>query len=199
MIYKSEKNKIVIVVILLLVLLGGIFVIRAKKKPVTYDEKTISNENTRILPKEEKEDNIIYLTSDKTNLETGETLKVKVSFTAPGKKIFGSDIILLYDPEYLSTDLKSIANGNFFGTTLRTTIDQLNGIIKLSAYDGNKEALDLASYDIMEIDFEALKKGQTQISLSFEKGKTNTSNLVEAITSQNILEKTQGLSVSIDD
>lgn len=199
MIYNSDKNRIVIVVILLLILLSGIFVIRAKKKPVTYDEKTISNENTGILPIEEKEDNIIYLTSDKTDLSTGELLKVKVSFTAPGKKIFGSDIILLYDPEFLSADLNSINTGNFFGSYPRKTIDPVNGIIRLSAYEGNKEALDMAAYDIMEIDFKALKKGSAQLSLLFEKGKTNTSNLVEVATSQNILEKTQGLSVSIDD
>lgn len=199
MIYNSDKNRIVIVVILLLILLGGIFVIRAKKKPVTYDEKRISNENTRILPIEEKEDNIIFLTSDKTNLETGETLKIKVSFKAPDKKIFGSDIILLYDPEFLSTDLNSINSGNFFGSYPRKTNDQSNGILKLSAYDGKKEALDAVAYDIMEIDFKAIKIGQTQLSLSFEKGKTNTSNLVEEATSQNILEKTQGLSISIDD
>lgn len=199
MIYKSEKNKIVIVVILLLILLSGIFVIRAKKRLVSYDESVVSNESTGVMPMTEKEDNIIFLTSDKTNLETGEILKVKVSFTAPGKKIFGSDIILLYDPEFLSTDLNKISSGNFFGSYPGKTIDPVNGIIRLSAYDGKNEVLEAVAYDIMEIDFKAIKIGQTQLSLSFEKGKTNTSNLVEAATSQNILEKTQGLSILIDE
>ena len=197
---QTEQKRIIIVIVLLIVLILGIFVVRGRNKANLEQKKNPEiTDNVTSIIEEQKDQNIIFLTSDKTNLEVGEELSVNISFTAPGKKLFGSDVILLYDPDLLTTSEANITQGNFFGSYPRKTVDPINGIVKVNAFMANPENAVMKAYDIFSVKFKALKKGTARISLSFEKGKTNLTTLVEAETSMNILENTTGISISIDE
>src|SRR3989344_942347 len=151
---KSEKSKILFVIIILLALTFGIVAIRKNSKPVITDliieepkqEDNIDNQ----IPA--SENNIIFLKTDRPNIKVGDNFDVTVSFSAPGKRIFGSDVVLLYDPEILSTNQENIVNGSFFESVPKKSVDPKNGIIKISAYGGaDKSGVD--SSDIISIKF----------------------------------------------
>jgi len=193
----SEKKKILIVIVILLLLVFGIIAVR-RGRPIPTEE----NSSQEAAPEESaptaSENNIIRISSEKTDYQVDEVVPVNISFKALGKKLFGSDIVLLFDPEFLSTQVEDIQDGDFFASYPRKTVDPENGIVKLSAYQGQDIELADQYYSIVNINFKALKKGETEIALSWIKGATNTTNLVENGTSQNILEAVGNLKVTVE-
>ena len=193
----SEKTKIFIVAVILILLVGGIYFVRNRRIQNQSSQSQESEKTMEVVPTEMIENNIFSIRTDKTSFQAGENFNAKILFKAPGKKIFGSDVILLYDPEFLSANNTSISVGDFFDNNPRKTADGKNGIIKITSYGGKDQILDENPIELGSIDFKALKQGVSHIDFSFVKGKTNTSTLVEAKTSQNILEKTVGLNFNI--
>ncbi|OGG16865.1 hypothetical protein A3D78_00335 [Candidatus Gottesmanbacteria bacterium RIFCSPHIGHO2_02_FULL_39_14] len=193
---KSEITKILIVVVVLIILLTGIFIIRRKVGPVS--PKNVAQEVGQDEKTVKEETNVIFTEKYKESIKVGDEITIGLKFKAPGKNVFGSDIILLYDPEYLEVGEEGIGRSDFFANMPRTTNDNKNGIIKVTAFDGRDEILEDQAYDLFSVDFKLLKKGTTNISFNFEKGKTNTSTLVERNSSQNILEGMSGQTLVIE-
>ena len=195
----SERTRIFIVFIILLVMIAGIIAVRRSRKtevPRPATEETVQTEQEEKNVTAEKY--LMLLSSSKTSYQTDENIEVSVDFKAPGKRIFGSDIVLLYDPVFLSTETTNISSGDFFTSFPRKTVDPKNGIVKISAYQGQDTELNNDGINIVKINFTALKSGETEVGFSFVKGKTNTSTLVEAESSENILENVQNLKINID-
>ena len=195
----SERTRIFIVFIILLVMIAGIIAVRRSRKtevPRPATEETVQTEQEEKNVTAEKY--LMLLSSSKTSYQTDENIEVSVDFKAPGKRIFGSDIVLLYDPVFLSTETTNISSGDFFTSFPRKTVDPKNGIVKISAYQGQDTELNNDGINIVKINFTALKAGETEVGFSFVKGKTNTSTLVEAESSENILENVQNLKINID-
>lgn len=194
----NEKSRIIAVVVILLVLITGIIFVRKNRQPKTETPVEEVRQTDEIAPIEDQVSNVISISTDKTSLGVGESTDVKIFFRAPGKKIFGSDIILLYDPAVLSTTSEDIVEGGFFSSYPRKTVDIENGIIKVSAYKTDGNIATEAETELVSIKFTALNKGIAPLDLSFAKGQTNSTTIVEALSSQNILEKVEGLKLIVE-
>ncbi|OGG02136.1 hypothetical protein A2W14_02735 [Candidatus Gottesmanbacteria bacterium RBG_16_37_8] len=194
---KSDITKILIVVVILIVLLTGIFVVR-KRGAKPFSEENIRTETNKeeVIPKENK--NTITFESDTETVTVGQEIEINLNFRAPGKNIFGSDVVLLFDPEYLVLGEEGIGASDFFATMPRKDIDSENGIIKVTAFDGLDEVLTEDDQPLFSVSFKAVKSGTTKVSLEYSKGETNTTTLVERQTSENILDSVDSLEIVIE-
>lgn len=200
----NERYKILTVIIILAVLVAGIIVVRSRTR-MASDELN-STDATQFTESESSEinaaietvaKNVVYLAAEKESYQKDEDIIVNVSFAAPGKKIFGTDLVMLFDPELITTNVESIEKGTFFANFPRITVDEENGIVKISGYQGNETELGADRNDIVNIKFKAVKSGRGKIELTFIKGETNATTLVEEATSQNILEKIENFNFEI--
>lgn len=200
----NDRYKILTVIIILAVLVAGIIVVRSRTKRAS--DELNSTDATQITETKSVQENapisadvknIVYLSAEKENYQKDEDIIVSAIFTAPGKKIFGTDLVILYDPGQVVTHVESIEKGIFFANFPRITVDEENGIIKISGYQGSETELGTDNYEIVNIKFRAIKIGRGKIELSFAKGETNATTLVEAATSQNILEKVENFNFEI--
>ena len=201
---KSEITKIMIVVVILLLLLTGIFFIRNKQsvpsnvQESTEEESAAEETGVQEQDKTAKEpENLIILEIDNETVTAGDSAAVNLKFKAPGKNIFGSDVYLMYDPDYLQVNENGIGKSDYFVSMPRATTDIENGIIKVTAFDGADKVLDSEFQNLFKVEFRALKTGTTTVSLNFSKGTTNTTTLVERETSRNVLEGVSGLTIVI--
>ena len=196
---QSEKTKLAIVVIVLAVLLTGIYFLRKDRQKKLSESFSPPVEKTMLMETEKEDDNVITVSSSGFEFEPGDVIPVEISFQAPGKNIFGSDIILLYDPQYLSTDETSVSPGGFFASIPRVLVDGENGIIKLTAIEGADRVLQDEEVNIATVNFTAVAEGRTSINLSFTRGETNTTTLTERTTSLNILQNFRGFDLTIEE
>lgn len=186
-----------IVFVVLVVLLAGILLIRERRKI-----KAPQAEPKNALTEEKAGQQItnqpaIIARAEPSSLAQNTATTVTFYINAPGKKIFGSDLIILYDPEYLSSDDTQIESGDYFSQVPRKTVDQQNGIIKITAIEGRDEVLSRETA-IAAVKFTTLKSGRTIVAYSFTPGTTNTTTLTERDTSQNILEKAVSAQITVE-
>ena len=110
------------------------------------------------------------------NLKTNDQKTVKLAFNPDGEKVIGVDVILRYDPQYISVidirDLKA-----FSGQT-GEVIDNNSGKVKY-ALSNSYGVYTSHRANIAEIVIEAKRAtNQTNINFEFTYGKTNDSNIV---------------------
>ncbi|OGG16354.1 hypothetical protein A3D05_01565 [Candidatus Gottesmanbacteria bacterium RIFCSPHIGHO2_02_FULL_40_24] len=195
----GEKQKIFIVLLILAVLISGIIYIRKRNSSVKIIPEVQIQEKEETFEDEEIKGGSIFLSTDTPLIKVGSEATVSVNFGAYGKNIFGSDVILLFDPEYLSTDENMIEPGDFFTSIPRKTVDTDNGIIKITAIEGRDEVLTEEVSNAFSIRFRGLKPGSSVISFSFIKNETNTTTLVERGSSQNLLDEVQSETIDIEE
>ena len=193
---KSEITKIMIVVVILLLLLTGIFFIRNKQSVPSNVQESTEEESAAEETGVQEQDKTAKEPENET-VTAGDSAAVNLKFKAPGKNIFGSDVYLMYDPDYLQVNENGIGKSDYFVSMPRATTDIENGIIKVTAFDGADKVLDSEFQDLFKVEFRALKTGTTTVSLNFSKGTTNTTTLVERETSRNVLEGVSGLTIVI--
>lgn len=192
---KDDQQKILLVFILLIVLLIGIVVLR------NYKAMQLKNqmEPSQYPPITE----IVKIPQGRMQVvmdreaQVGGKIKAQVSIQTDGRELFGSDAILLYDPQYLEVaDENDLVTGDYFENFPRRQIDAENGVIKVTGFSPSTSILDEVK-PLFSVSFTALKAGQTTVSIDFEKDSTNTSTLVERGTSQNILEEVVNADLTI--
>lgn len=126
----------------------------------------------------------------------GQQLKVQALLSTGGHTVQAVDLVLKYDPNFLEASPSAILNGKIFKDYPLGSVDDKNGIIRVSGLTKEKEGF-VGGGIFATINFKAQKLGKTQVLVDFQKGETRTSNILDDSQSQNILEKVQNLTVAI--
>jgi len=194
---KNDMKKIIIVLFTLSLLLVGIIYLRNRGK---QQLNNLSGQKELIQPKEvtEENPNSMSLVSP-GRPKIGSAFSVDVNFTTDNANIFGADAVLLYDPEYLEADKNSLEKGDFFIEYPRMTVDEKNGIIKVTAYNSGASTPLNAPLNFFKVNFTAVKAGATEVNFDYLPGATNTTTLVESETSRNILGSVNNLKLTIEE
>lgn len=197
---QKDTKKIVIVFVTLIFLLLGILYLRNRNrsrltelsKPAEIQEQTEKPAESR-----GQKQNIVFLETGKGDLKAGGEAQVNVNFRTDNPDIFGADAVILYDTAYVATSGDRILPGNFFKEFPRISVDEENGIIRVTAYGADKTAPLNEPVNFLKINFLLLKAGPTEVNLDFTQGTTNTSTLVEKENSINILDAVENLKFNI--
>jgi hypothetical protein len=189
----KDMKKVIIVSVLFIFLILGIIYIRIIKKPVPETgstNNTVSSLPTTVpstpAPSIVVLQGFFKLVFDRTSVSAGDTIIASAYLSAPGIKVTGADIVLLFDPAVLSVSADAVTGGSFFSTYPKKTVDSTRGIIKVSGF-GTTGDLPATGTLFATIPFKAVKAGTTTVAFDFVKGTTNKSTIVEKGTSKNIL------------
>lgn len=159
---------------------------------------------------------LLELLSSQTEYQTGDLVNVKLSLYNRTEKSQGVDILIKYDPQFLALltidgkkedfskntgaikvdSLKYLnTQGTIFDTFPYFTINEKSGLIGFSAIAKPLEEISGADLLIGSLNFKALTKGETSLSIVFEKGKTNESNV--ASFGKDVLSDVKNLNIII--
>jgi hypothetical protein len=190
----KDMKKVIIVSALFIFLVLGIIYIRIIKKPAPAAipaTNTVSSQPTTIPgtpePSVVVRPGLLKLVFDKTSVSAGDLLTATVYLTAPGIKVTGADVVLLYDPAYFSVSADGISGGSFFSNYPKKTVDSTRGQVKVSGFGVTGDQPPDLNTIFVTIPFQTLKAGTTAVNFDFVQGTTNKSTIVEKGTSKNIL------------
>lgn len=132
-----------------------------------------------------------------TSVKVGEIFTVKIKETVR-QKVDGTDIIINYDPRFIAVLEKQspVKTGLLFDDYPINLLDEKEGKITVSGITSQKGGV-LAQGEFGSISFLAQAPGKTRIFLEFANASTTDSNIIEASTSQDILEEVKDLEVNI--
>lgn len=137
----------------------------------------------------------IALRTSQQTITVGDTVAVLVEVTSPFPSI-GVDIMAKFDPKVLQASDSAIQKGVIFPQFPVAKIDS-DGLVRISAIT-TPEVKSFSGKGILAtINFKALKKGKTTISLDFTKGSTADSNIVSEGPARDFLEEVSNLEVTI--
>lgn len=194
----GDKKRIFVVLIVLAVLIAGILLVRRQKALELSKNLKDQGKKVEITIKPEEKVGKMSISVSPEKLLIGENGFLTVNFLAPEYKLYGADVILLYDPQFIEVRQDSLSFGDYFNSFPRQQVDQENGIIKVTAISGRQE--NMKNEDkLFSFEFTALKAGQTKVDFDFKLGETNTTTLVEKETSKNILETVEGITINIEE
>lgn len=182
----SVKAVILIAVFAVLIIEGVILFRSYRQSPSPPPPKVEAVESGEIL-----------LLASKEQLRTGEGIRVTIRVSAGGHATQGADVILKFDPQYLGVSSSSIYKGGVYPEYPLASVDNKNGLVKISGISSSKTKTFKGVGIFAFLDFKSKKVGDTKISVLFEKGKTDDSNILEAGTSVDILEKVNDVNLNI--
>lgn len=140
----------------------------------------------------------ILLATKKDHFASGETVSVLIKESTGGHSVVGSDVSLKYDPTYLeATSSANFHRANIFGEFPIVTVDNKNGVIKISGIRSPMQGAFSGEGTFGLLEFKAKKEGATSLTINYHPNSTTESTIVDAITGKNILDATNGLSVTI--
>lgn len=139
----------------------------------------------------------IILLSSKDTLKVNEGVRVSIKISTGGHPTRGTDVILKFDPNYLEAATSSIYKSRIYPEFPQVSLDNKSGTLRISAVspDANKTFNGVGT--LAFLDFKAKQVGKTTISIEFERDETGDSNIIEAGTSNDILEKVNQLNINI--
>ncbi|OGG15530.1 hypothetical protein A3D77_05810 [Candidatus Gottesmanbacteria bacterium RIFCSPHIGHO2_02_FULL_39_11] len=182
--------KLLTLFFILFIILGAVFVfIFERKATKVIDQRmvpVITESQLNPTATHAPPPGILSLNASLSALKVGEKTDVTVSMRAEGKSIIGSDVILRYDPMILRAD-PIITESKFFDIYPRKTVDNVKGLISITAFRPTDQTALTGAKDIATVTFTALKAGTADVSLDFVPATTNHSTIVERGTSKNIL------------
>jgi len=190
-------KKIIIVLLTLGLLLVGIIYLRNRGKQQLNNLSGNQEIIQKVEVRAENPNSMSLVSAGKP--KAGSDFTVDVNFTTDNAGIFGADAVLLYDPEYLQADKNSLEKGDFFKDYPRMTVDEKNGIIKVTAYNSSESTPLNTPLNFFKVNFTAVKAGATQVNFDFLPGATNTTTLVDRETSKNILGSANNLMLTIEE
>lgn len=143
--------------------------------------------------------NSISLQADKIPTKVGEKVNVSINISSD-KKTAGADLIINYDPKLLSVEVVGssapVAKGNIYSDFPLNKVDTKLGKITVSGIT-DKSGGTIAQGLFGTIVFTAKAPGVAKVFLDFTKGSTADSNITDASSNQDILEKVTDVELNI--
>lgn len=136
----------------------------------------------------------LVLVSPKTSYNVGDTVPVTVRLATGGRSTTGTDLILKFDPKVLEATQGAIRRGSIYEEYSVTQLDS-KGTVTVSGISSQKGYNGIGLFG--SVIFKAKAKGQTKISIDFQKDSTTDSNVVEAGTAKDILDQVFNLDLTI--
>lgn len=136
------------------------------------------------------------LSANQNDLKVGDTVSVAVLFNTGGHMLDGADLIVSFDPKILEVSTGGLIKGKSFDEYPLLSADKNKGLISISGVSTIKKGFEGTGV-LANIVFKAKAKGQTNLTINFEKNSTSDSNLVEAGTAKDILEKVFNLGLNV--
>lgn len=142
----------------------------------------------------------VSLISNKQNYKVGDDVAVAIRVSTGGHATVGTDISIKYDPNYLSAPTRAnFLRGQIYQDYPIINVDNNLGVVKISGIDSPGQS-GFSGIGVMgELIFTAKKTGQSSVTIDYQKGATNKSNIIENKTAKNILENVYNLNVNIND
>lgn len=138
----------------------------------------------------------ISLTTPKTTVKVNETIPVVVAVNTGSYAVDGIDLVVNFDPKILEVIPEELNKGKLLDEYPLVAANIKTGVISISGIS-NKDSGFKGTGEFAYISFRAKQKGQTSLTVNFQKGSTANSNLVEVKSSKNILEQVDNLQLTI--
>lgn len=195
---QKEYKKIAVVVLVLLVLLSAIAFLRLRSNKTPGGQKQSVNVAYQIAtPTPSGLIGSYSVVFEDKKPKVGQPISAIVSFSAKGKRIVGTDVILHFDPAFLVPD-KKLKLLDFFTRYPRQEVDLVKGTIKVTGFQAKNDQ-PLTTPNVLFIaTFQVKKTGATRLWFDFVPGKTNLTTLVEKGTSKNILGIVKDAAITIE-
>lgn len=139
----------------------------------------------------------IGLLSSKDTLKVNEGVRVTIKISTGGHPTRGTDVILKFDPNYLVASTSSIYKSRIYPQYPQVNLDNKSGTLRISAVSPETNKTFNGVGTLAFLDFKAKQVGKTKIYVDFEKNNTSDSNIIEAGSSNDILEKVNQLNFNI--
>lgn len=187
---KFLTPKIIFIILGVVILIEIIFAIRSLTTSVSTTPPPIPQVTSKVSAGE------ISLTASKTKFSVGEKIPISVIVDSGGHSIAGVDLIVKFDPQALQASKTDINTGSILDDYPLASVDEKEGLVTISGISQNKDGKILSGQFAL-INFQAKKTGKTSIVVDFQRDTTTHTNLVEANTLENILEKVDNLELTI--
>lgn len=187
-----KSHKIIFLILGLIILIEVIYAVRVLIAPASSPALSQTEEQPESGGK-------ISLTAARTAYNKSDIVSISVKINTGRHDISGADLIVSYNPQILEASSSDLIKGNIFDEYPLISADQSKGIVSISGIAGvnNRTGGFKGSGEFAVINFKAKKPGSAVLAVSFQKGSTTESNLVEAGTSQNILEAVDNLEIEV--
>lgn len=180
----------IIFLILGMIIIGEIgFAAWVLTRPVTKVSSTP-------LPKIEESAGRLILTAEKKIYKVNDVIKVTIGQTG-SKSVRGTDIVIKYDPKVLEATSGAFEKGTSYKEYSNLLVDSRLGTIQISGFTAINERAVSGTGVFGTLNFKAKQALKTQLTLDFTQGLTTDSNIVDAKSNQDILEKVFNLDLEI--
>lgn len=197
----NRGKKIILIVLAIFLVLESLWAISFIKG--TAKTTPTSKTTTPEKPKQK----IASITLDPASTETkiGQQFIVKVNVDTNNRTVNGVDAVIDYDPEFLEvvdqddqTPGVQAKAGDLFDKLLVNDVNPVDGMINLTASIISPDAKPVSGKGTLaSITFVPKQEGATRLVTVFDYTKTNTSNVMEAKTSKNILTNVSDATIKI--
>lgn len=193
--FRSNLVKIVIGVLVIAVLVEVLFGTYTLFSPS-------SSKNFSLLPQSvnEMRSAQFSLVANKSSYKKGEIVEIDVRLFTGGYTTDSSDLVVKYDPAYLSASGEDFAvNGEIYSEYPAVQVDGQNGLIGISGITLPGQNSFSGTGSFAKLNFKALKDGQTAVTVDYQPASTADSNVVLSGSTQDILGAVVNADITISD
>lgn len=138
----------------------------------------------------------MHLDPDTLSVLPDETFTVDVNIDAKGTIINGADSVIVYDPSFIRViDVEQAAEVPEDFMLLRELVE--NDRVILTFVRTNYTDIPTGQMTIARVTMRQLKPGVTSLTLEHKPGTTQGSTIIDAATSENILDSVAGATVTL--
>ena len=141
---------------------------------------------------------VINLSTPKSLYKVSEIVPVFVKVSTGNHLTSGVDLVIRYDPSMLAASGSALTKGLAFDDYPQIDIDSKNGILRVSGVISPGKSGFNGNGDFGVINFTAISKGISNISLEFSPNATNDSNMMELETNKDVLGKVSEVKINIE-
>ncbi len=180
--------KIVFLILGAIIVLEIIYAIGVLRSPAAP-----SPEQQSLLPREVA----LMLFSSKSQYKIGEVVAVLVQVDTGNRATEGVDLVLNFDPKVLEASQGAIVKGAIYPEYPQMKTDAKLGQIQISGISGLQGKSFKGQGNFATINFKAKAPGDVNLTVGFSPGQTDDSNVVEALSGNDILETVANLNLAV--
>lgn len=191
--FKNNFGKVIIITLVIIVLGEIIWGARAFLSP---KKVMVADPIIRVINNPKPAE--LSLSTDKASVKVGETVTVPVKISTGGEKTDSTDLVVKYDPIFLSAKEENFATvGKIYSEYPAKQIDTKLGLIGISGITLPGQEGFSGEDTFATLSFTALSPGTTEVKVDFTEGSTADSNIVLEGSAQDILKKVTNAQIKI--
>lgn len=140
-------------------------------------------------PSNNTNDHVILLQADDTSLKVGETTKVRIYISSTAENISSFTVNITFDPEYLKViDADETATGtqvDYLDSTFKVQTNNVNNTTGIINIQGKANTASAITRTVAEIEFTAVKSGNTEIEVIADNSNIVNTNGVDLLDQAN--------------